>query len=148
MSRGVKAIRLYVVKDDAEDVDMLLFHSLLSPFDYKFVKAVCDDNEFRDVRMMYHKLCVDEIEYEVVTHINDLYDVAYDLYIVDATNRVFMTGMIFVVETEEGEYVELSIADINNWMLEEFVEEAWVEDDDYEPDYEDSQEDIVEIRVV
>ena len=121
---NMKVRRLYVVKDDAEDIDMLMVHCLLHPFDYKLVRAVCGSSESTDVRVMYHEECIDRLENEVTRseHTRKLYDVMYDLYGVDGMGKAYMGGMIFVAETDGGEYVEFSINDVHDVMWNELVE--------------------------
>ena len=135
VSEGMKVRKLYIVNDGAENVDMLITATLLNPTDYRFVRAMCNGREVRDVLQGYHEGCLDLVEFEVWGRERDLYDVAYDLYYIDSMERANLFNMIFVVETEEGEYVEFSIVDIRNWMLDEFVEEAegvWGEEDELE----------------
>jgi len=120
---GMKVRKLYVMNDGGNNADMMFMTCLLHPFDYRFVKATCGDHEV-DVVMGYHEECIDELEFEVIARKRDLYDVMYDLYGVDATGKVDMYDMIFVAETDDGEYVEFSIKDVRNLMWEEFLEEV------------------------
>jgi len=139
---GVK--KLYVVNDGAGDIDMMLV-SLMLPLYYRVDRVVCSSGEFRDVREAYHKGCIiEEVELEVVK--GTLGDVIDDLYRVDATNRVFMSDMIFIVELESGEYVELDIGVINSIMWDDFVEvEEELEEEEEEDEWEEDVWDGVDV---
>jgi len=124
---GVK--KLYVVNDGAEDIDMMLV-SLMLPLYYRVVRV---NGEARDIREAYHGgYVINEVELEVVKGTLD--DVIDDLYHVKATGRVLMSDMIFIVELESGEYVELDIGVINDIMWEDFIEEFEWEEDEWEED--------------
>jgi hypothetical protein len=141
----MKVKRLYIVNDGVENVDMLITSLLLHPADYEFVRAECNGREVRNLLWGYYNGCLDLVEFKVVARTRDLYDVAYDLYRVDSTERVNMFDMIFVVETEEGEYMEFSITDVRNWMWSDFIEEVaeiWEEDED------EGEEEVTEVRVI
>jgi hypothetical protein len=127
---GMKVKKLYIINDGAEDVDMLITAVLLHPNDYRLVRAMCGDEEV-DLVWGYHEECLDLLEFEVRARKRDLYNVVYDLYHVDAVGKAVMFNMIFVAETNKGEYVEFSITDVRNWMWEEFVEEWGEEEDEY-----------------
>jgi hypothetical protein len=116
--------KLYVVRDDAEDIDMLMVHCLLHPFDYKLVRAVCGGSKSRDVRALYHEECIDELVYEVTRseHTRTLYNVMYDLYGVDSKGKAYMRGMIFVAETDGGEYIEFDMNDVHDVIWQDLVE--------------------------
>jgi len=139
MSRDMKVKKLYVVKDGGTDLDMLLTACLLHPFDYKLEKARCGDNEV-DVQAAYHEECIDELEFRVTRseHTRTLYNVMYDLYGLDGTERVNLSDMIFVAETDSGEYIEFSIRDVHKLMWEELAE--------VEEELEEESEDIVEVE--
>jgi hypothetical protein len=119
-----KVKKLYVVRDDAEDIDMLMVHCLLHPFDYRLVKATCNGHESRDVRALYHEECIDGLEYEVTRseYTRTLRSVMDDLYYVDGTGKANMRGMIFIVENDSGEYIEFDMNDVHNVMWQEFAE--------------------------
>jgi hypothetical protein len=68
------------------------------------------------------------------------------LYGVDGKGKADLFDMIFVAETEGGEYVEFGINDVRGWMWEEFVEE--VEELEEEIDEIDESEEEVEIEVI
>jgi hypothetical protein len=140
--------KLYVVNDGADDLDMLVMSILMHPNDYKLVRAMCGDREV-DVVWGYHEECLDVLEFEVVGRKRDLYDVAYDLYGVDGKGKADLFDMIFVAETDDGEYVEFGINDVRGWMWEEFVEELeeLEEEDDGILDYEDELEGVAEVEV-
>jgi len=135
--------KLYIINDGTDDIDMLITAVLLHPNDYKLVRAMCGSSEV-DLVWGYHEECLDLLEFEVKGRKRDLYDVAYDIYGVDAKERANLFDMIFVAETEEGEYIEFDIADVRNWMWEEFVEEVeeWKEED------ENNSEEMAEAEVV
>jgi hypothetical protein len=120
--------KLYVVRDDAEDIDMLMVHCLLHPFDYRLVKATCDGHVSRDVRALYHEMCIDRLEYEVTRseYTRTLYYVMDDLYGVDGKGKANMRGMMFIVETDGGEYVQFDINTIHDIKWQEIEEEEEV----------------------
>jgi hypothetical protein len=128
----VKIKKLYIVNDGADDIDMLFMSCLLHPFNYRLEKAVCSGREV-NVVMGYHEECIDELEFEVIGRKRTLYDVMYDLYIVDAKGRVAMADMIFVAEIDNDEYVEFDIGVVREMMWDDFVEEELEEEDDCEP---------------
>jgi hypothetical protein len=135
-----KVKKLYVVRDDAEDIDMLMVHCLLHPFDYRLVKATCDGHASRDVKVLYHEMCIDRLEYEVTRseYTRTLGSVMDDLYYVDSTGKAYMRGMIFVAETDSGEYIEFNMNDIHNVKWQEFAEaeEELEEEAEEEEEYE------------
>ena len=146
MSRDMKVKKLYVVKDGGVDLDMLLTACLLHPFDYKLERAVCGDREV-DVQAAYHEECIDELEFRVTRseRTRTLYNVMDDLYGLDGTGRVDLSDMIFVAETDDGEYIEFSINDIRNFMWEEFAEvEEELEEESEDEEFEEELEDVVE----
>jgi len=144
--RDIEVRKLYVVKDDAEDIDMLILSHLLHPFDYKLVRVACSGREVKDVIMAYHEECIDELEFEVIKNKRTLYDVMYDLYGIDSKEKVYMRGMIFIAETNEGEYVEFSISDVHDIMWDDFVEvEEELEEEEEEDEWEEDVWDGVDV---
>jgi hypothetical protein len=111
--------RLYIVNDRVNDIDMLLVSCLLNPMDYKVVGGRCGDDEFRSVGVAYHEHCIDEVEVEVDGR--PLYRVIDDLDNVDVTGKVDMDNMVFIAETEHGEYIQLDIKTIRRMMWQEFA---------------------------
>ena len=124
--------RLYIVNDGASDIDMLLVSCLLNPMDYKVVGGRCGDDGIEDIGVAYYEHCIDEVEVEVDGR--PLYHVVDDLDGVDSTGRVDMGNMLFIAETERGEYVQLDILTIRRIMWQEFaeVEEELEEEDEEE----------------
>jgi hypothetical protein len=120
-----KVKKLYVVKDDAEDIDMLMVHCLLHPFDYRLVKATCNGHVSKDVRVLYHEMCIDRLEYEVTRseYTRTLNNVMDDLYYVDNEGKANMRNMIFIAETDSGEYIQLDINAIHDIKWQELEEE-------------------------
>jgi hypothetical protein len=126
--------RLYIVNDGASGIDMLLASCLLNPMDYKVVGGRCGSAEYKSVGAAYYEHCIDEVEVEVDGR--PLWRVIDDLEEIDNTGRVDMTDMIFVAETERGEYVQLDILTIRNMSWQEFeeIEEELEEEDKEEVD--------------
>jgi hypothetical protein len=145
ISETMKVKKLYIVNDDAEDVDMAVVGGLLSAMGYGLVEyrcyrydqdlERCEGGECDYVEMLMDRVCIDEIEFETdcnadnedgVVHLNiscDLDDVIDDLYYVSTTKKADMGGMIFVIETVDGEYVELDYNSIVGKVMKDFIEE-------------------------
>jgi hypothetical protein len=118
--------KLYVVKDGGYDIDMLLTHCLLNPIDYKQVRAECRGHESESVRAMFHEECIDLLEYEVIKgeHKRTLNNVADDIYYgVYLSGRVDMRSILFIAETEDGEYVQFDMKTVDMVKRKELEEE-------------------------
>jgi hypothetical protein len=102
--------------------------------DYEVVGGRCGGHEFRSVGAAYYEDCIDEVEVGVDGR--PLWRVIDDLDGVDSTGRVDMGNMVFIAETERGEYVQLDILTIRRMMWQEFaeVEEELEEEDKGEVD--------------
>ena len=126
--------KLYIVNDGVNDIDMLLVSCLLNPMDYAVTKGRCGSDEFKSVGAAYHEHCIDEVEVEVDGR--PLHYVIDDLEQIDATGKVDMTDMIFVAETDDGEYVQMDILTIREmgWQELEEVEEELGEEGEEEVD--------------
>jgi hypothetical protein len=119
--------KLYIVNNFANDIDMLFASCLLDSTSYKVVVSRCGDREFGNVNVAYHRACIDEIEVDV--NGKQLDDVIRDLYEIDQAGRVWIGDMIFIAETEYGEYIQLELPEIVD------VEEGEEEDDDSSWEY-------------
>jgi hypothetical protein len=121
IAMGMQVRNLYIVNDGASDIDMLLVSCMLNPMDYNVIKGRCGDHEFESVGAAYYEECIDEIEVEVDGR--PLGRVINDLYNIYGTYRVLMEDIIFVAETEHGEYIQFGRREILDIEEEEFEEE-------------------------
>jgi hypothetical protein len=112
--------KLYIVNNKADDIDMLLVSCLLNPMDYRIIKGRCYEHEFKSVGAAYHEDCIDEVEVEVDGR--PLGRVINDLYNIYATGRVNMDKIMFIAETEHGEYLQFGVNEILS--VEEEEEES------------------------
>jgi hypothetical protein len=124
VTRVGRVVKLYVVNDGVDDIDMMLLTCLLHPFDYKLTRAVCCDREV-NVVMAYHEESIDLLEFEVVKsyHMRWLWNVINDLNDVSRNERINMKGMLFIAETEDGEYVVFDIETVWRIMWQELEDE-------------------------
>ncbi|MCI4407994.1 MAG: hypothetical protein JHC26_02795 [Thermofilum sp.] len=126
-----KIRRLYVVNDDAEDVDMAVVSGLLSAMGYKLVRYECsrwdqdwercEGNECDYIEMEMGRICIDEIEFRVG---DDLDSVIYDLHYVDTTGKANIGNMLLIAEINDKEYVHIERNDVINYVWGNFVEEV------------------------
>ena len=124
VARFGRVSKLYVVNGGADDIDMLLVHCLLHPFDYQLVRAMCGDSEV-DVHVGYHEECLDMLEYRVARswHTRKLDYVLDDVYYAATNERVDASKLLFVVETEDGEYVVFDVEALRNIARLEMLED-------------------------
>jgi hypothetical protein len=129
MVRDMFVKRLYVVNDDAEDVDMAVVSGLLSAMGYEHIRYVCrrydqdlqrcEGGECDHIEMLMDRICIDEMEFKANVDLDDIID---DLDYVDTTKKADIGGMLFIAEVEDG-YVYLERDDIINAKWKNIVEE-------------------------
>ena len=124
---GVK--KLYVVNDDAEDVDMAVVGGLLSAMGYELVRYVCsrwdqalercEGGECDHIEMLMDRICIDAAEINANC---DLDDVIYDLHYIDTTKKANIGSMLFIAEINDKEYIHIERDEIINYVWNKFVE--------------------------